>query len=67
MASKKVKKFKLPKHHLAQARALQRNPDHRDRIMSFKQIRKFYDALLFRASERGVSLLSNYIIQIKKS
>ena len=44
---KEGKKFKLPKKHFAQARALQRNPDRRDKIMSFEHIRKFHDALLF--------------------
>ena len=30
MASKKIKKFKLPKHLLTQMRALQRNPKRKD-------------------------------------
>ena len=67
MASKKVKKIKLPLNHLARLRELQRNPDRKDRIISFERIRKFHDASLFGASERGVSLPSNYIIEITNS
>ena len=66
MASKKVKKFKLPKHHSAQMRALQRNPERKDRIMSFEHICKYHDAVLFGASERGVNLSATYHIEIKK-
>ena len=46
MASKKVKNFKILKNNLTQACALQRNPDCRDRIISFEHIRNFLDALL---------------------
>ena len=67
MASKKVKKFKFPKNHLAQACTLERNPNRRDRIMNFEHIIKFHDALHFGASERDVSLPSNCIREIKKN
>ena len=56
MASKKVKKFKLPKNYSAVVRALQYSPNQRDHITSFEHIRKFHNALLFRASEKGIPL-----------
>ena len=51
MALKKIKKFKLPKHHSLQMRALQQNPVCKDQIMSFEHICEYYDAVLFGASE----------------
>ena len=49
MATKKVKQFKLPKSYSPQVRALQRNPERKDRIMSYEHIHKFHDAMLFGA------------------
>ena len=66
MASKKIKKFKLPKNHLAQMRALQQNPKRKDQIMSFKHIYQYHDAVLFVASEKGVILLGTYHFEMKK-
>ena len=66
MASKKIKKFKLPKHHLAQMRALQRNPEGKDYIMSFEHIYKYHDAVFFGASEKEVTLPGTYHIEMKK-
>ena len=66
MATKKVKRFKLPKSYSAQVRALQRNPEQKDRIMSYEHIRKFHDAMLFGASEKGVNLSGTYLIEMKK-
>ena len=52
MATKKGKRFNLPKNYSAQVRALQCNPEQRDRVMSLEHICKFHNAILFGASER---------------
>ena len=63
---KNVKRFQLPKTYSAQVRALQRNPEQKDRIMSYEHIRKFHNAMLFGASEKGVNLSGTYLIEMKK-
>ena len=47
MASKKVKKFVLPKSLKAQRKVLAKNPEKKDKIMSYDHIRKYHDAILF--------------------
>ena len=66
MVTKKVMRFKVPKDYSAQVRALQCSPYQRDLIMSFEHICKFHDALLFGASEEGVTLSVTYLIELKK-
>ena len=61
-----MKKSKRPKHHLAKMRALQPNPGRTDHIMCFEHIRQYHEAVLFGASERGVTLPSTYHIDMKK-
>ena len=66
MARKKVKVFKLPKSYFAQVRALQCNPEQKDRIMSYQHTCKFHDAILFGASEKVDTLPGTYLIEMKK-
>ena len=66
LATKKVKKFVLPSSVEARRRALQKNPNKEDRIMSFDHIRKYHDALLFGSQERGASMSPTYTIEMKK-
>ena len=47
-------------------RALQQNPEHKDQIMSFEHICMYHDAVLFGATERGVTLPGTYHVEMKK-
>ena len=67
MATKKVKQFKLPKSYSVQVRiSLQRNPEQKDCIMSYEHVRKFHNAMLFGASEKGVTFPPTNLIKVKK-
>ena len=66
MATKKVKQFKLPKCYSVQVRALQRNSEQKDYIITYEHICKFHDAMLFGASEKGVTLSGTYLMEMNK-
>lgn len=66
LSTKKVKKFVLPASRDARERALRKNPNREDRVMSYDHIRKYHDALLFGAQERGTCMSNLYSIEMKK-
>ena len=47
-------------------RALQQNPERKDYMMSFEHNCKYHNAMLFGASEKGVTFPGTYHIEIKK-
>ena len=61
-----MKKFKLPKNKLYREKALRLNPEREDRVMSYDHIRKYHDALLFGAQERGTCMSMKYNVEMKK-
>ena len=58
--------FKFPSSKKAREKALWLNPDRDDRVMSYDHIRKYHDALLFGAQERGTCMSIKYNVKIKK-
>ena len=50
---------------LVNVRALQHNPEQKNHIISYEQICKFHNAMLFGASEKGVTLPGTYLIKMK--
>ena len=61
-----MKKFKLPKNKPYREKALRLNPERDDRVMSYDHIRKYHDALLFGAQERGTCMSMKYNVEMKK-
>ena len=49
-----------------QVRVLQRNPNQRDRIISFENFCKVYFSMIFGAPEQGVPLPITFLIHMKK-
>ena len=65
-ARKKTKKFKMPKSAAAKKKALERNPNMDDKLMSFETIRKYHDSLLFGSGMQGEQLCREYFVDMKK-
>ena len=66
MAKKEVKKFKVPVSVAARLRALEANPERKDKCFSFDRTRKHHDATLFGASQRKVTLCNAHCVEMRK-
>ena len=59
-------KFKLPCTVAARNRALEANPEMKDKFFSFEYIRKYHDAILFSTSQRKIISCNTYYIEMRK-
>lgn len=64
--SKKTKRVIMPRTQAARSKALEANPEMKDKTCSFDYVRKYHNAMFFGTSQQNVILCNSCCIEMRK-